>query len=65
MVEVELVITDDDASKVPGSVNVLTEERYSRVSPKEIPPVVEVEEARESIEVGVVVPSPRRLVLEL
>ncbi len=49
---------DDDAKKVPGRVRVLTAERYRRVSPNAIPPVVAVEEARVRMEDGVVVPMP-------
>ena len=61
--EVALVMTEDDARRVPGNVKVLTEERYRRVSPNAIPALVAVEEARVKIEEGVVVPSPSLLLV--
>ena len=57
------VNTVEEARSVPGSVRVLTEDRYRSVSPNAIPALVAVEEARVRIEAGVVVPSPRRLLV--
>lgn len=64
VVEVLLVITEEEARRVPFNVSVLTAERYRRTSPNEIPPVFVVDEAKESVANGVVVPRPRRFVEE-
>ena len=63
LVEVALEITDDDARSPPVKLSVEVAERYNVVSPKEIPKSDEVADPRDSVEVGVVVPSPSLLLV--
>ncbi len=65
LVEVALAITEEEARRVPFNVIVLAADLYTSTSPNDIPPVEDVDDARESREAGVVVPNPRRLVLLL
>ena len=63
VVVVLLVITEEDARRVPFRVRVLTADLYRDTSPNDRPPARFVEEARERRDSGVVVPSPRRLLV--
>ena len=59
-VDVPLVMTEEEARRVPVRESVLAAERYKETSLKEMPPASVVEAPNESVEIGVVVPKPRR-----